>query len=394
MAKFEGVKQKADEAFLHVYNRFSIAFDHGEGVYLYDVEGNKYLDFGAGIAVCSLGYNHPTLTKALTNQVKKLMHTSNLFYHEEGANAAKLLKDATGLSRVFFTNSGAEAIEGAIKLAKKFAYAKGINEKHEIIAMKNSFHGRTTGALSVTGNDHYKQDFSPLLANIKFAEYNDLESVKALVNENTCAIIFETVQGESGIYPASEQFVKGIRELCDKHNILMILDEIQCGMGRTGKLFAYEHYAVSPDVIAVAKALGGGVPVGAFVCNDKAALIGPGDHGTTYGGNPLVCAAIRAVFTAYEEEHIVENAKVMGDYLWSAFEQLKGECPQIVAHRGIGLMQGLEFNEAPAPIVKKILEAGLIVIGAGHNTIRFVPPLIIEKEHIDEMITILKTALK
>ena len=296
--------ERAETAVLHTYNRFPVVFDHGEGVYLYDLEGKKYLDFGAGIAVFSLGYGNQGYNEALKNQVDKLLHTSNLYYNVPMTEAAEKLLKASGLSKVFFTNSGTEAIEGAIKAARKYAWLKDKSTDHEIIAMKHSFHGRSMGALSVTGNSHYQEPFKPLIGGIKFADFNDLESVKAQITEKTCAIILETVQGEGGIYPAEKSFLEGIRKLCDERDILLILDEIQCGMGRTGTMFAYEAYGVKPDIMTSAKALGCGVPVGAFVLNEKVAenSLAPGDHGTTYGGNPFACAAVSKVFDLFEEQ--------------------------------------------------------------------------------------------
>lgn len=392
MTKTEQIINASDNAFLQIYHRFPVAFDHGDGVYLYDAEGKKYLDFGAGIAVMALGYNNKRYNDALKAQIDKLIHTSNLFYHESGAEAGQKLRDASGLQHVFFTNSGTEAAEGALKLAKKYAN-KSEKKNYDIIAMEHSFHGRSIGSLSVTGKSQYREPFEPLLPNIKFAEYNNLESVKGLVNDNTAAIILETIQGEGGVYPATQEFLCGVRELCDKHNALLILDEIQCGMGRSGCMFAYQRYGILPDILLCAKALGCGVPVGAFVCNDKAASMTFGDHGTTYGGNPLVCAAVDEVFNIFYEEHIVEHVQEVGRYLWDQLEQLKDKFDCIVDHRGVGLIQGLEFKENPSTIVKKALENGLVLISAGNNTIRFVPPLIVTKSDIDQMVSFLSNIL-
>ena len=390
MTRTEQIMQASDVAYLSIYHRFPVVFDHGEGVYLYDVEGKKYLDFGAGIAVMGLGYGHKRYNNALKAQIDKLIHTSNLFYHEPGAIAGQKLRDASGLQHVFFTNSGTEAVEGALKLAKKHANLAG-KKDYDIIAMKHSFHGRSLGALSVTGNDHYQEPFRPLIQNIKFADYNDLNSVKALVSDRTAAIIMETIQGEGGIYPATEEFLSGVRALCEKHNALLIFDEIQCGMGRSGYMFAFQKYSVKPDILLCAKALGCGVPVGAFVCNDKAASMTYGDHGTTYGGNPFVCAAVSEVFDIYKDEKIVEHAREIGDYLWDKLEELKSKYECIIDHRGRGLIQGLEFNFAPKEFIRKCLEKGLILIAAENNTVRFVPPLVITEKDVDEMISVLKT---
>lgn len=388
----EQIIQDANKSFLQIYRRFPVAFNYGDGMYLYDNDGKKYLDFGAGIAVMALGYNHKRYNDALKAQIDKLIHTSNLFYHEPGAVAARKLREVSGLEYVFFTNSGTEAVEGALKLAKKFANNMGKTD-YEIIAMDHSFHGRSIGALSVTGKDQYRRPFEPLLPNIKFAEYNNLESVRALINENTAAIIMETIQGEGGIYPANPDFLSGVRELCNRFNALLILDEIQCGMGRSGSMFAFQQYGIVPDVLLCAKALGCGVPVGAFVCNNRAASMSYGDHGTTYGGNPLVCAAVSEVLDIFHDEGIVEHAKSMGAYLWGKLEQLCREHSCIIDHRGVGLIQGLEFRQDPSDIVKIALEKGLVLIAASNNTIRFVPPLIVEQRDIDEMIGILSSVL-
>ena len=381
--------ERAETAVLHTYNRFPVVFDHGEGVYLYDLEGKKYLDFGAGIAVFSLGYGNQGYNEALKNQVDKLLHTSNLYYNVPMTEAAEKLLKASGLSKVFFTNSGTEAIEGAIKAARKYAWLKDKSTDHEIIAMKHSFHGRSMGALSVTGNSHYQEPFKPLIGGIKFADFNDLESVKAQITEKTCAIILETVQGEGGIYPAEKSFLEGIRKLCDERDILLILDEIQCGMGRTGTMFAYEAYGVKPDIMTSAKALGCGVPVGAFVLNEKVAenSLAPGDHGTTYGGNPFACAAVSKVFDLFEEQHILEHVQKVTPYLEEKLDSLVEKYDFLTQRRGKGLMQGLVVAGKPVgEIVGKALENGLVVISAGSDVLPFVPPLIITKEQIDEMV--------
>ncbi|MDE6314562.1 MAG: aspartate aminotransferase family protein [Lachnospiraceae bacterium] len=386
-----------EENILHTYNRYQIVLEKGNGVYLYDAEGKEYLDFGAGIAVFALGYNYKEYNDALKNQIDKLIHTSNLFYNIPASEAAQKLVEASGLNKVFFTNSGTEAIEGAIKVAKKYAYNKDGKTDHEIIAMNHSFHGRSLGALSVTGNVKYQEPFQPLLGGIKFADYNDLESVKAQVNEKTCAIILETVQGEGGIYPAEPEFLKGIKDLCEEKDMLLILDEIQCGMGRTGYQFAWQEYGVKPDVMTCAKALGCGIPVGAFVLGEKAAKssLVAGDHGTTYGGNPLACAAVSKVFDIFKEKNILEHVKQISGYLEQKLEQLVTDSGAFAAHRGKGLMQGLVVADGrkPGDIVNKALENGLIVITAGSNVIRLVPPLIIEEKHVDEMIEKLKKSV-
>ena len=388
--------ERAEQVILHTYNRFPVVLEKGEGVRIYDTEGKEYLDFAAGIAVFALGYHHPEYSKALKEQIDKIIHTSNLYYNVPMTEAAEKLVKATGLSKVFFTNSGTEAIEGAIKVARKYAYLKDGSTDHEIIAMEHSFHGRSLGALSVTGNPHYQEPFKPLIGGIRFARFNDLESVKAQITEKTCAIIMETVQGEGGIYPAEPEFLQGVRKLCDEKDILLILDEIQCGMGRTGSMFACQSYGVAPDVMTCAKALGCGVPVGAFVLNEKTAngSLVPGDHGTTYGGNPLACAAVSKVFDIFEQEHILEHVQKITPYLENKLDELVDKYEFITARRGKGLMQGLVLEGKPVgDVVNKELENGLLIISAGGNVLRLVPPLVITEEDIDEMMEKLKKSL-
>lgn len=380
---------RAEQVILHTYNRFQIVLEKGQGVRLYDVEGKEYLDFAAGIAVFALGYNNPEYSQALKDQIDKIIHTSNLYYNKPMIEAAEKLVKASGLSKVFFTNSGTEAIEGAIKVARKYAYLKDGCTDHEIIAMEHSFHGRSLGALSVTGNTHYQEPFKPLIGGVKFARFNDLESVKAQITDKTCGIIMETVQGEGGIYPADPEFIKGVRKLCDERDILLILDEIQCGMGRTGDMFACQGYGVMPDVMTCAKALGCGVPVGAFVLNEKTAnaSLVPGDHGTTYGGNPFACAAVSKVFELFEKEKIVEHVRQITPYLEKKLDVLVDKYDFITARRGKGLMQGLVLEGKPVgEVVTKAIENGLLVISAGSNVLRLVPPLVITEADIDEMI--------
>lgn len=383
-----------DKYFVHTYNRYKIVMDKAKGVYIYDADGKKYLDFASGIGVASLGYGNKKYTGAIKSQIDKITHTSNLFYNEPAVLAAEKLVKASGLEKAFFTNSGAEAIEGALKMAKRYAYDRDGKSDHEIIAMGHSFHGRTMGALALTGNEHYQKPFGPMISGIKFAEYNDLDSVKALVNDKTCAIILEPVQGEGGIYPADKEFIEGIRKICDEKDILMICDEVQCGMGRTGEMFAFQNYNVKPDIIASAKALGCGVPVGAFVAGKKCCnSLVPGDHGTTYGGNPLVTSAVNAVFDIYEEENILENVKNVGAYLEEKLDELVNENKNIVLRRGKGLMQGLVLKTPVGDTINKAIEKGLLVISAAGNVLRLLPPLIITKENVDEMINILKECI-
>lgn len=385
--------ETAEEELIHTYNRYQIVMEKGDGVRLYDHDGKEYLDFGAGIAVFALGYNNKEYNDELKSQIDKLIHTSNYFYNEPAVRAAKALTEASGMDRVFFTNSGTEAVEGAIKLAKKYAYIKDNSTDHEIIAMQHSFHGRSMGALSVTGNKHYQEAFGPMFPGVRFAEYNNLDSVKSLVNEKTCAIIMETVQGEGGVYPADSEFLEGVRNICDDNDILLILDEIQCGMGRTGSMFAFQQYGVKPDILTCAKALGCGVPIGAFLATENVAkALVPGDHGTTYGGNPLACAAAAKVFELFEKQHVLDNVNKVGAYLAEKLDEMVDDYAVITERRGMGLMQGLELNCAPKDIIAAALDNGLILFSAGANVIRFVPPLVISTDDVDEMIIRLRKA--
>ncbi len=387
--KANEIMEKAENYVLHTYNRYPVVLDHGKGVRLYDVEGKEYLDFAAGIAVFALGYGNETYDQTLKDQIDRLIHTSNLYYNEPMADAAEKLVKASGMDKVFFTNSGTEAIEGALKAARKYAYLRDGHNDHEMIAMNHSFHGRSMGALSVTGNTHYQDPFRPLIGGIRFANFNDLESVKAQVTEKTCAIILETVQGEGGIYPADPEFLKGVRALCDEKDILLILDEIQCGMGRTGSMFAWQQYGVKPDIMTCAKALGCGIPVGAFVLNQKTAdhSLVPGDHGTTYGGNPLACAAVSAVFDIFEKEKIVDHVQQVSAYLEKRLDELVEKYDFLTVRRGKGLMQGLVVSGRPVgEIVQQALKNGLLVITAGSDVLRMVPPLVITEADVDEMI--------
>ena len=386
--------EEAESNLIHTYNRYQIVLDKGDGVRLYDTDGKEYLDFGAGIAVFALGYNNKEYNDALKAQIDKLVHTSNYFYNEPAAKAAKALTAASGMDRVFFTNSGTEAVEGAIKLAKKYAYLKDGSTDHEIIAMEHSFHGRSMGALAVTGNKHYQEAFGPMIPGIRFAQFNNLDSVKELVNDKTCAVIFETIQGEGGVYPAKKEFIEGVRKLCDEKGILLILDEIQCGMGRSGSMFAYQQYGVKPDIVTSAKALGCGVPIGAFMATEQVAkALVPGDHGTTYGGNPLACAAAVEVFRLFEKLNVTDNVKNVGKYLETQLKNLVEEYDVVKAQRGMGLIQGIELTVNPKDVIAKCLDNGLILFSAGTNVIRFVPPLVITREDVDQMMARLKKAL-
>lgn len=396
MGKMQDYIEEAEQVLLHTYNRYQIVLDKGEGVHLYDIEGKEYLDFVSGIGVFALGYHNEEFNSALKEQIDKLTHTSNYFYNIPAIEAAKKLKEISGMDRVFFTNSGAEAIEGAIKAARKYAYLKDGKTDHEIIAMEHSFHGRTMGALAVTGKKAYREAFEPLIGNIRFANLNDIESVKAQITDKTCAILLETVQGEGGIYPAEKKFLEEVYAICQKKDILLILDEIQCGMGRCGSYFAWQRYSVKPDIMTTAKAVGGGMPVGAFLMTEKvgANSLTAGDHGTTYGGNPLACAAIKKTLDLFEENHIIEHVASVGEYLKEQLDLIATEYDCIVERRGVGLMQGLVFDKPVGSIIAKAMEKGLILINAGTDVIRFLPPLIIDKSDVDTMTAILREAIE
>lgn len=387
--------EAAEQSILHTYNRFPAVFDHGKGVYLYDTDGKQYLDFASGIGVMALGYGCGEYSQALKDQTDKLLHTSNLYYNVPTMEAAQKARKASGMDRIFFTNSGTEAVEGALKAAKKYAFTRDGHAGHEIIAMQGSFHGRTIGALSVTGNDHYREPFEPLMGGVRFARLNDLESVKTQITDQTCAIIFETIQGESGIHPANREFLEGVRRLCDERDMLLILDEIQCGMGRTGQMFAWQHYGIRPDIMTTAKALGCGVPVGAFLMTERVAekSLAPGDHGTTYGGNPFVGAAVSKVFDLYESLHLLEHVRKVSVYLEQKLDEVIRQYDFLTARRGMGLMQGIVTEKNSAEIAAKALDAGLILITAGADVIRILPPLVITEEDVDEMIRIFQSVL-
>ncbi|MCR4567530.1 MAG: aspartate aminotransferase family protein [Pseudobutyrivibrio sp.] len=379
--------EAADKNLLHVYNRFPVIFDYGKGVHLYDELDEEYLDFASGIGVMAFGYGNEDFENAVTTQLKRITHTSNLYYHVPMIEAAEKLVKASGMDKVFFTNSGAEAIEGALKTAKKYAYTKKGPGDYEVIAMENSFHGRTVGSLSVTGTDHYREPFYPLMSGVKFATFNDFGSVLAKLSDKTCAIVMETVQGEGGLYPVEPEFIKKVRELCDEKDILLILDEVQCGMGRTGSMYAFQQYGIRPDVLTTAKALGNGVPIGAFAVTDKVAesSLVPGDHGTTYGGNPLCTAAVSQVFNMFEDYKLLDHVNAITPYFEQTLDRIVEKYDFISGRRGLGLMQGLILTIPVKDVVSKaLLEEHLVVLSAGADVLRLLPPLVITEQDVDE----------
>ncbi len=386
--------KEAESLLMHTYSRYQIVLDRGEGVYLYDTNGKKYLDFGAGIAVFALGYGNREYNVALKAQLDKLIHTSNYFYNVPSVKAASKFTKASGMDRVFFTNSGTEAIEGAIKLARKYYYKKHQRGDSQIIAMNRSFHGRSMGALSVTGQPSYREAFEPLIGGVVFADLNSIEDIKAKINDRTCAILLEPVQAEGGVYPAGEEYLKELKKLCEERDILLIFDEIQCGMGRCGSMFVWQEHGVKPDILTSAKALGCGVPVGAFGAVEKVCMaFEPGDHGTTYGGNPFTAAAVNAVFDQYEKLNLLNHVKEVSSYLEMRLDELAKSYNSIKERRGKGLLQGLEFVYPVKDIILKAMDNNLILFSAGSNVLRFVPPLVITREHVDEMIEILKKVI-
>ena len=386
---------RGEEAFLKAYGRYDIVLEKGEGVYLYDTKGRRYLDFYAGIGVNSLGYRYPAYVEALQKQIDTLMHVSNYFYTPVAVEAAEAVKKATQLDAVFFCNSGTEATEGALKLARKYYYLKHGKADSEIISFHHSFHGRSTGSVKLTGNPAYQKAFGPLIEGVRYATLNDIESVKNLINERTAAIIVEPVQGEGGVYPCDQAFMKALRALCDEHDICLILDEVQCGMGRTGTIMTYFQYDIMPDIVCLAKGIGCGIPVGAFVANQKwAQAMQPGDHGSTYGGNPLACMAVKTVFEILKKEHLLDHVQEISQYLIQRLDEIVDEFDCVVERRGLGLMQGLVLNQEAKPVVHSLLDDGVIVVTAGTNVIRMLPPFIIQREHVDAFIDILKKNLK
>ncbi|MDP4092835.1 MAG: acetylornithine transaminase [Bacillota bacterium] len=376
-------------------DRTPVCFEYGKGMNLWDTEGKKYTDFFAGIAVNALGYSHPKLVKAVKDQTEKLLHCSSLYYIEKQAQLAKVLVENSCADRVFFANSGAEANEGAIKLARIYFNKKGFSDKYEIITLQKSFHGRTLATLAATGQEKYHKPYAPLTPSFISVPLNDLEALEKAVTPSTCAVMIEPVQGESGVYPTTQEYLKGIRKLCDEKGLLLIFDEIQCGLGRTGKLFAYEHYGVEPDIFTLAKALGGGVPIGALCAKEYVAqAFTPGDHGSTFGGNPLACAAGVAVMDVLLNDGLVENSAKMGEYFFEKLKQLSEKSGMISEMRGKGLMIGVQLKADKAKEVKdKCYEKGYLIGSVGANILRIAPPLIIEKQDIDGFISVLEVIL-
>lgn len=385
-------KDKSD--YLPVFARYNIVLDHGDGPYVYDTKGKKYIDFLAGIAVNVVGHNYKPLVDAISQQASKMIHCSNLYYTEVQVEAAEKLKKLSGMDKVFFGNSGAEANEGAIKLARK--YATNIDpEKIQIISALHSFHGRTLATLTATGQDHYHHGFGPLPAGFDYVPYNDIQALEAKMSDKTCAVMLEAIQGEGGVHVPDPDYLPKVRALCDKYNAVLIFDEVQCGMGRTGTFFGCQQFGVKPDIVTLAKGLAGGVPIGAFMATDKvASAFHAGDHGSTFGGNPLACAATCVVLDALIDGNLMENAKEIGAYLQSKFEEYKAKYPNLIKEvRGRGLILGMELTRPGREIANECLDYGAIINCTAGNVLRFVPPLNITKAHVDELISVLDKVL-
>lgn len=385
-------KDKSD--YLPVFARYNIVLDHGDGPYVYDTKDKKYIDFLAGIAVNVVGHNYKPLVDAVSQQASKMIHCSNLYYTEVQVEAAEKLKKLSGMDKVFFGNSGAEANEGAIKLARK--YATNIDpEKIQIISALHSFHGRTLATLTATGQDHYHHGFGPLPAGFDYVPYNDIQALEAKMSDKTCAVMLEAIQGEGGVHVPDPDYLPKVRALCDKYNAVLIFDEVQCGMGRTGTFFGCQQFGVKPDIVTLAKGLAGGVPIGAFMATDKVAnAFHAGDHGSTFGGNPLACAAACVVLDALIDGNLMENAKEIGAYLQSKFEEYKAKYPNLIKEvRGRGLILGMELTRPGREIANECLDYGAIINCTAGNVLRFVPPLNITKAHVDELISVLDKVL-
>lgn len=390
------IKKLDDKYFFKIYNgRYPLCFESGNGVELTDISGKTYIDFVAGIAVNCLGYNHPALVKAICDKAKTVMHCSNFYYVKEQAELIKRLADLSFGDKVFIANSGTEANEGAIKLARKYFYKQGIS-KYKVISLTNSFHGRTLCMVAATGQKKYQKPYKPLPDGFINVEYGNIDAMKAAIDDETCAILMELVQGEGGIILMDKDYVKQVRELCDEKGILLILDEVQTGIGRTGKYFAYEHFDIEPDIMTLAKGLGGGVPIGAVVATNKAAAFEPGDHGTTFGGNPLACASALAVLDTIEKDNLLDNVNTVGHYLSTLLKEIVNKYDIVKEHRGLGLMQGIEIDKKVnvSEIVNQMIDKGFLLCPSGENTLRIVPPLIIEKQHISAMVEALDRVLE
>lgn len=394
MRNFEQIVELERRYLLQTYNRYPVAFERGKGVFLYDLEGKKYLDFASGLGVNALGHAHQRIVKTIREQAARLIHVSNLYYHEYQGALAERLTSLSGLERAFFSNSGTEAIEGAIKLARLAGHRAGGGSKSRLVGLEGSYHGRTFGALSLTGQDKHRKGFEPLLEEVTFVPRNNIEALRAAVNDNTCAIVLEPIFGEGGIYECSVEFLEECRAAADRHRAALIFDEIQCGLGRTGTLFAFQTFAVRPDILAIAKPIAAGLPLGAFLAREEfASAISPGQHGTTFGGGPLGCRVALEFLAIVEEENLLENVKKVGAYLQSELKQLVSSYAAAREVRGRGFIQGIDLEIPSRPIVEQGLAQGVLFNSTQDTVVRFLPPFLLEEQHVDKGIRVLRKFL-
>ncbi|MBZ5707131.1 MAG: aspartate aminotransferase family protein [Acidobacteriia bacterium] len=394
MTTSEEIIQRERSCLLQTYNRYPMVIGRGKGVYLYDLDGKKYLDFVAGLGVNALGHAHPRIVKTVREQAAKVIHLSNLYYNEYQGQLAEKLCRLSGLQRVFFSNSGTEAIEGSIKLARLAGHRAGGEAKSQLVALQGSYHGRTFGAMSLTGQDKYRKGFEPLLEEVRFVAQNDVEALRAAVNDNTCAIVLEPIFGEGGIRECSVEFLRECRALADQHRAALIFDEIQCGLGRTGMIFAFQTFGVTPDMVAIAKPIAAGLPLGAFIAKEEfASAISAGQHGTTFGGGPLACRVALEYLAIVEEEKLLENVARVGAYLQQQLKELAQRYAAVQEARGRGLIQGLQLDTPARPIVDQALAQGVLFNSTQDTVLRFLPPFLLEEKHVDKGVSVLKKLL-
>jgi predicted acetylornithine/succinylornithine family transaminase len=394
MTNFEQIAEREQKFLLHTYSRYPVVLSRGKGVFLFDIEGKRYLDFVSGLGVNALGHSHPRIVKAIRDQAAKLIHVSNLYYHEYQGLLAQKLCQLSGLDRAFFSNSGTEAIEGSIKLARLAGHREGGEAKSKLVALDGSYHGRTFGALSLTGQEKHRKGFEPLLDDVTFVKQNDMEGLRAAINDNTCAIVLEPIFGEGGIYECSVEFLRECRALADRHRAALIFDEIQCGLGRTGTIFAFQSFGVTPDIVAIAKPIAAGLPLGAFIAKEHfASAIKPGQHGTTFGGGPLACRIALEFLAIVEEEKLLENVNKVGAYLQEQLNGLVGKRNAAIGVRGRGFIQGIQLEIPARPIVDAALAEGVLFNSTQDTVVRFLPPFLLEEKHVDKGIRVLKKLL-
>src|SRR5712692_6325770 len=394
MSRLDQIADLEKRFLLPTYNRYPVGFERGKGVFLYDFEGKKYLDFVAGLGVNALGHAHPRIVKIIREQAARVIHVSNLYYNEYQGQLAERLCQLSGLDRVFFSNSGTEAMEGAIKLARLAGHRAGGDAKSQLVALQGSYHGRTFGAMSLTGQDKYRKGFEPLLEDVTFVAQNDVEALRAAVNANTCAIVLEPIFGEGGIYECSTGFLQQCRALADRHRVALIFAEIQCGLGRTGTIFAFQAFGVTPDIVAIAKPIAAGLPLGGFLAKEEfASAISAGQHGTTFGGGPLACRVALEYFAIIEDEGLLENVSRVGGYLQERLKALAGRYAAVQEVRGRGLIQGLQLAIPARPIVEQALAEGVLFNSTQDTVLRFLPPFLLQEKHVDKGVRVLKKLL-